>query len=66
MTSPAITCLATTNVREAEELMASQRKSRLAITDAGGRLVGVLSLVDLIERAPGRQDPSHRPRRPLA
>ena len=55
MTSPAITCLATADVRDAEALMANERKSRLVITDAGGRLVGVLSLVDLIEKAPARQ-----------
>jgi CBS domain-containing protein len=55
MTSPAITCLATGDVGEAEELMAKERKSRLVITNAEGRLVGVLSVVDLIEKAPGRQ-----------
>lgn len=55
MSSPAITCLASANVHEAEALMSSERKSRLVITDADGRLVGVLSLVDLIEKAPGRQ-----------
>jgi len=55
MTAPAITCLASADVRQAEELMASERKSRLVITDAEGRLVGVLSLVDLIEKAPSRE-----------
>jgi len=55
MTAPAITCPADTDVRAAEELMAGERKSRLVITDAEGRVTGVLSLVDLIEHAPGRQ-----------
>ena len=54
MTSPAVTCIETANIREAEELMASERKSRLVITDAGGKLVGILSLSDLIERTPIR------------
>ncbi len=52
MTSPALSCLQTTELREAEELMASAQKSRLVITDAQGRLVGVLSLADLLEHAP--------------
>lgn len=55
MSAPAITCLATTDVRDAEELMAAERKARLPITDADGALVGVLSLADLVEHAPGRQ-----------
>jgi CBS domain-containing protein len=55
MTSPAITCLATANVREAEDLMSNERKSRLIVTDDEGRLAGVLSLVDLIVKAPGRR-----------
>ena len=54
MTSPALTCLATADIREAEELMAKERKGRLVITDEDGRLVGILSLADLIERLPGR------------
>jgi hypothetical protein len=55
MSSPAITCLATADVREAETLMAEERKSRLVITDAEGRLTGVLSVADLIEQIPGRK-----------
>ena len=55
MTSPAITCLETADVREAEELMARERKARMVIIDAGGKLVGVLSLADLVEHAPGRK-----------
>jgi CBS domain-containing protein len=55
MTSPAITCLETLDVKDAEELMATERKARLVITDAEGKLAGVLSLADLVEHAPGRQ-----------
>ena len=55
MTSPAITCLASAPIHDAEELMAKERKSRLVIVDGAGRLTGVLSLADLIEKAAGRQ-----------
>ena len=55
MSSPAITCLETADVREAELLMAEERKSRIVITDAEGKLAGVLSIADLIEHAPGRE-----------
>ncbi len=56
MSAPAITCLASANVRDAEELMALERKARLVIIDEAGRLVGVLSLADLIER--GKKQPA--------
>jgi len=52
MTSPPLTCLETTDVRDAEELMAQERKSRLVITDEDGRLAGILSLADLVEYGP--------------
>jgi CBS domain-containing protein len=55
MTSPAVTCLETADVAEAENLMAEERKSRLVITDADGKLTGVLSVADLIEQIPGRK-----------
>ncbi len=54
MSSPAVTCLPTTDVRDAEELMAQERKSRLVVIDEAGQLVGVLSLADLVEHAPSR------------
>jgi len=54
MTSPAVTCIETADVREAEDLMAAERKSRLVITDVSGKVVGVLSLADLVERTPIR------------
>jgi CBS domain-containing protein len=53
MTSPPLTCLDTADLREAEELMGSAQKSRLVIVDADDRFVGVLSIVDLLEHAPG-------------
>lgn len=52
MSAPALTCLETADLREAEKLMASAQKSRLVITDADSRLVGVLSISDLMEHAP--------------
>jgi len=55
MTSPAITIVETADVREAEALMAEERKARLVITDAEGQLAGVLSLADLVEHASGRE-----------
>jgi CBS domain-containing protein len=54
MSAPALTCPANADIREAEELMARERKARLVITDGEGRLAGVLSLADLIEHAPSR------------
>jgi CBS domain-containing protein len=55
MTSPALTCLADMDLRAAEELMARERRSRLVVTNGDGRIAGVLSIVDLVERAPGRE-----------
>src|SRR5438552_13011637 len=55
MSSPAITCLGTMDVRDAEQLMVEERKGRLVVTDADGKLAGVLSLADLVEKAPGRR-----------
>ena len=52
MTSPALSCPATADLHEAEALMATAQKSRLVITDAHTRLVGVVSLADLLEHAP--------------
>lgn len=55
MTAPAITCSEDADVHEAERLMATEQKARLVITDVEGRLAGVLSLADLVERLPGRE-----------
>lgn len=55
MTTPAVTCLATADIAEAEDLMARERKARLMMVDAEGKLVGLLSLAALIEHAPSRK-----------
>ncbi|MES1209928.1 MAG: CBS domain-containing protein [Pseudomonadota bacterium] len=55
MTSPAITCLASADVREAERLMAEARKSRIPVVAQEGALVGIISLADLVEHAPRGQ-----------
>ena len=55
MSSPAITCLETADIAEAEDLMAVERKSRIVITDADGKLTGVVSLADLVEQVRGRR-----------
>jgi CBS domain-containing protein len=55
MSAPAVTCSTTADVRVAEDLMAEERVSRVLVTDGDGRIVGVLSLADIIEHASGRQ-----------
>lgn len=55
MTSPAITVLASADLREAERLMTRARASRVAVVDKEGTLVGVISLADLVERGPRAQ-----------
>jgi len=55
MSAPAITCTAGAAIEEAEALMATECKGRLVIIDDDARLVGVLSLADLIEKAEGRE-----------
>lgn len=54
MSSPAITCLESADLRDAEELMAVERKARLVVTDAEGTVVGILSLADLVEKSPAK------------
>jgi CBS domain-containing protein len=55
MTTPAITCLADSDIAEAEQLMTEEQKSRLVIVESDGRVVGVLSIADLLEHAPPKQ-----------
>jgi CBS domain-containing protein len=55
MSSPVLTCLASNDLKDAEELMAQQQKARIAVTDAEGALVGVISLADLVERTSPNQ-----------
>ena len=55
MSKPVITCLADAKINMAEELMCEEGKARLVITEEDGRVVGILSLADLLEHAPARQ-----------
>jgi len=55
MTSPPLSCLDSADVRDAEALMANERKARLVLIDAEGKLTGVLELADVVEYAPGWQ-----------
>ena len=55
MSSPAVTCLDSADVREAEALMATERMARLVIIDASEKLAGVLDLAEVVEYASGRQ-----------
>lgn len=54
MSKPVITCLADAKLDVAENLMCEERKSRVVITEEDGRVVGILSLADLLEYAPAR------------
>jgi CBS domain-containing protein len=55
MTSPALTCLADANLREAQALMAQERCTRIVVTNDDGTVAGVVSAADLVEHAPGRE-----------
>ena len=55
MTTPALTCLESTDLRSAEDLMGEERKARLVVTNDEGVVMGVLSIADVIERAPRRE-----------
>jgi len=50
MTAEVVTCSPQDDLRVAEERMASRRKCRIMCVDDDGRLVGVISLSDVIER----------------
>jgi CBS domain-containing protein len=49
MTREAITCHESDAIEEAEHLMARHRKSRIMVVDDEGRLVGVISLSDVVD-----------------
>jgi CBS domain-containing protein len=49
MTRETITCQETDSMDEAERQMAHHRKSRLMVVDGEGRLVGVISLSDVVD-----------------
>ena len=55
MSAPAITCLAEADLRVAEDLMSEERKARIVLIEEDGRLAGVVSIADIIEKAPRRQ-----------
>lgn len=50
MTTELVFCKPTDDLRVAEERMAESRKSRIICCDDAGRIVGVISLSDVIER----------------
>jgi CBS domain-containing protein len=49
MTRDVVSCRAGDDLHDAEQQMASHRKSRLVIVDDGGRLCGVISLSDIAQ-----------------
>lgn len=55
MTREIITCRDTDPIETAEELMGRYRKSRMMIVDEEGRLVGVISLSDVVEEEDDRR-----------
>ncbi|HSD19323.1 MAG TPA: CBS domain-containing protein [Anaeromyxobacter sp.] len=55
MTREIITCRDTDPIEAAEQLMARYRKSRMMIVDEDGRLVGVISLSDVVEEEDDRR-----------
>ena len=55
MTREVITCRDTDPVEIAEELMARHRKSRMLVVDEDGRLVGVISLSDVVDEEDDRR-----------
>jgi CBS domain-containing protein len=50
MSNDAITCRADDDLTHAEQLMARHQKQRIVVTDEIGRLIGVISLSDVVER----------------
>jgi CBS domain-containing protein len=50
MTPEVVSCLATDDLAQAEQLMASHKKSRVVVVDDQGAACGVISLSDIAER----------------
>jgi CBS domain-containing protein len=50
MTRELLTCRASDDVAVAEALMSEKHKNRIMVLDDEGRLAGILSLADLVER----------------
>jgi CBS domain-containing protein len=55
MTREIITCRDTDSLETAEELMARYHKARMLVVDEDGRLVGVISLSDIVEQEDDRR-----------
>jgi CBS domain-containing protein len=53
MTREVVTCKLGDDLRECEKKMAEHKKSRIMVTDANDKLVGVISLSDIAEKEPG-------------
>jgi CBS domain-containing protein len=53
MTREVIFCRPEDDLRTAEDLMAQKHKSRIMCLDAGGKIVGVISLSDIAQREDG-------------
>jgi CBS domain-containing protein len=50
MSTDLLACRPSDDIQEAEALMARDKKARIMVTDPSGKLVGVISLSDLIDR----------------
>jgi CBS domain-containing protein len=50
MTREVVSCLATDDLAQAEQLMATHKKSRVVVLDEQGAACGVISLSDIAER----------------
>jgi len=65
MTSPVVTVRPEVDVRQAAALMIRRRLKRLPVVDAAGRLVGIVSRVDLLRTVAGAPEgpcaPDHQP-----
>lgn len=51
MSRDVVACRPGDDLAEAERLMGEHRKERIIVTDAGGRLLGVIGLADLVQHA---------------
>ncbi len=49
MTRQIVSCRVGADLREAEQLMRDERKSRIMVCDPQGKLVGVISLSDIVD-----------------
>ena len=54
MTSPAVTVAPDTPVRDLAALLTQKSINRVAVTDPGGRLLGLVSRGDIVQATMGR------------